>query len=143
MLVVSSEPGRIDPAHVLIVPESASLKVPYVCIAWTAATYRRSGIARSLLEDIAKEFDVSPQRLAYDMPFSPGGLSLIQQFAGLRFLATTAQLMVIGVPIEHEHWLAECHSRIVAGQGDRDAVQQVQNKLAQAGYFADPRMIGK
>jgi hypothetical protein len=32
----------------------------------------------------------------------------------LKVATSTAQLMMIDVPIEHEHWLAECRHRIAS-----------------------------
>jgi hypothetical protein len=65
-------------------------------------------------------------------------MNIIGANAGLKFAASTAQLMMIGVPIEHEHWLAECHHRIVTGQAEPEAVRQMRDKLAAAGYFPAP-----
>ena len=121
-----------------MMPEEPSLKWPYVSLAWTAANYRRSGIARLLLQEIARVFNVTPQELAYDSPFSPEGLRLVQQFAGLRFIASTAHLMtIIGVPIEHEHWLTECHCRTVVGPNELEAALRLRQ---QAGLDAIPRV---
>jgi hypothetical protein len=139
VLIVFSEPGRIDPARIAIMPENLSLKVPYVCLVWTAAKYRRGGVARLLVEDIAQAFHVTPQELAYDTPFSPEGLRLVQQFAGWRFIASTAQLMISSVPLEHEHWLTECHRRIVMGQDEPEGVQHLREKLTAGGYM--PAML--
>ena len=75
MLLVSSEPGIINPARVMMMPESSTLKVPYVCIAWTAANYRRTGIALSLMEGIARRFRCGPGRSCLRGPIHGRGAS--------------------------------------------------------------------
>ena len=139
VLFIQSEPGHIDRARIAMMRESPSLKVPYVSIVWTAANYRRSGIARLLVEDIAKALHVTPQGLAYETPFSPEGLRLVQHCAGLKFMASTAQLMMAGVPIEHEDCLTECHDRIVVEEADSEALQRMQERMAEMGYSAGVR----
>jgi len=62
---------------------------------------------------------------------------LVQEFAGLKFTAAAAHLMMMGVSIEHEHWLAECHRRTVIGQAKPESGQRIREKLVTAGYFPE------
>jgi GNAT superfamily N-acetyltransferase len=134
MVAIMSEPGTINPARIVILPQSSSFKFPSVCILWTAASYRRAGIARTLIEGIARAFNARPQDLAYEVPFSSAGLRLVQGIVGLKFMASAPRMVMTNAPLDQEHWLTGCHSRAVMAEGNAEAMQRAQKKLADLGY---------
>jgi GNAT superfamily N-acetyltransferase len=133
LVFVRSTPGSIDFSRVTIIPQANGMKFPSVNIAWTARNYRGQGISASLLQRLVTRFTGSPL-VAYEAPFSMGGLRLIQHVAGLNFWASIGGmgLMMIAAPLDGEHALTQCHNRRVIE--NESELQAATEKAREMGY---------
>jgi GNAT superfamily N-acetyltransferase len=81
-------------------------KIPSVEIAWVAENYRGRGIAAELVRALTARWGLTPDRVAYTLPFTSAGFQLARSVAGPRFVAVTQGIITMLVAANEAGTLA-------------------------------------
>lgn len=96
------EDGRVTKDRCIMASLIPGVSVRQVELLWVARDYRRQGLGEALLRFVAEHHGEHPGRLAFQRPFTPGGLRTICRTAGNRFWTTGEMSVVTATP---ERWL--------------------------------------
>lgn len=121
-----------------IIPAMEGMRVPCADMVWVAAGHRRAGLAAILLRHLAAALESEPRQIAYLLPFTQGGLRLVQRFVGLQFLAAADEVLALSLPLADEEQLSPCHTRKVVTEQTVGEAEAAIHRFEQLGLRPMP-----